>query len=226
MGKIRRDVSVRTFDSCKGKIATIRFRLDCGFREKFDSDYVRLEFNGDYLYFVPSDASHGLKLSGENKTVIQVSRTSLTDMLKCFEGEYDLKFDYKQQRMFITYADRTDIVRDTTFGKNITGNRYDMSRATAVKKDSVANITEEPNIPTTSDIVKAVYGGNDVKPVDKPFTCDYSKEYAKVVKSKGLDDKNKVVIDTLIKLAISQIDCEDSVSAKNTLLTLQGVLRI
>ena len=229
--KLKNDVSVRVFDSCKGDIATVRISSDFNFINKIKSDYVKLTFDGDILYLDACTRDEGFKLSGANKNVLQISRKSVVDMLKCFEGEYVIRRNIKEGRYYITYSDRMDITRNSAYGEGTTGNRHSdtpRGRNSGKVKDvdaSAVNSSFFTHSVNSDLIATTMYDPNTIVDApEKPYASAITK--LQTQKNSIISGSNRTTIETLLKLAISQIDAGNSSLAKATLLTVQEVMKI
>lgn len=206
------DVRIAFYNTIKGEVCTIKFAKELK-QDKFcDYRYMKLDIVSDRIYFFPTNDSSGLKFSDIG--LIQLSKKSTVEIVKCFEGSYDLETDVKRQAYYIDFNNRKENAYSSNYGTGTAGNRTNHNRSY-----DASYIKENPTV-TLEDI------SEDIKAFRYPKFEDTKKEpdnkpYAAVKKKPHNND----TVLALIGLAINQLDNNDVDLARSSLVTLRELLK-
>jgi len=221
MMKSKGDVHVTPYNTKKGEVCAIKFSTDI--LSKFNGySYMKLEFKEDRMYFIPSKDKSGVKINSNG--LIQIARKSVVEIVKCFEGLYDLETEpdlkaenFYRNLYYIDFNHRRENKYNTNYDTGTSGNKTNHGGMRAEKmgsKDYDVNVS----LADVADSVKeCTYYHKNVETVREPENKPYA-----VAKKKPVNNDSTVL---LLNLAIKQLDNYDADLAKSTLITLRELMR-
>ena len=212
------EVRVTKYDSSKGEICAIKFLPEIAESKFRGFDHVKFDFVSDRLYFVFTNDKSGLKIN--HVGLVQVTKSSTVNILKCFEGSYSIEYDTARDQYFIDFNHRSENKYNSNYGDGNTG--YGPKQSSSHESKESKDYTNA----TLDDISEEVKAFVYPKFGDTPPKEPENKPYAIVKKREVKPEPNNIgMVSMLLNLAINQLDSGETDLASSTLVTIRELIK-